>query len=155
MNLWERKCCGCTSFYRWVEKCINKYIMKETCISDSVDVISLVTGVWWSSPVLHHSDALWSWFISVSFCYEDWLPRIGFSSRLSIDEVFRSKWILATRRLDSNSCSSVVHCSRYFMEEDFDRITLNYAMFTKGIMPTVFQGFPSHLQKKIHGVGKH
>lgn len=38
-------------------------------------------------------------------------------------------------------------CSRHFVEEDFDRTTPNYVMLKKGVIPTVFQGFPSHLQK--------
>lgn len=69
-----------------------------------------------------------------------------FSTRFPRDEVLRKKWIQATRRLHFNPSRSAVLCSQHFKEEDFDRTTPNYVKLREGVIPSVFQGFPSHLR---------
>lgn len=69
------------------------------------------------------------------------------SARFPRDEVLRRKWILATRRKNFNPSRSAVLCSRHFVEEDFNRTRPNYAQLKEGVIPSVFQGFPCHLQK--------
>ena len=64
------------------------------------------------------------------------------------DRLMRQKWIQALRRLHYDPSSSAVICSEHFEKEDY-RENTKRRVLKKDAVPSVFKGFPAHLQKEV------
>lgn len=90
-------------------------------------------------------------YCCVPLCNSDEKKKpVGISfHEIPVDADVRARWLAAIRRdkwsPNTTSCYTKV-CSRHFKEEDF--IEGKRRRLKKGAVPSVFEGYPSHLQPK-------
>ncbi|XP_063850357.1 THAP domain-containing protein 2-like [Scylla paramamosain] len=74
-------------------------------------------------------------------------PSITFH-QLPKDPSRRKEWLAAIRRDNYTPGKQARLCSKHFRPDDFDRTSLCYVRLRDGVVPSIFEAFPSHLQKK-------
>ncbi|XP_063857357.1 THAP domain-containing protein 5-like [Scylla paramamosain] len=60
----------------------------------------------------------------------------------------RKEWLAAIRRDNYTPGKQARLCSKHFRPDDFDRTSLCYVRLRDSVVPSIFEAFPSHLQKK-------
>ncbi|KAI5702920.1 hypothetical protein M8J75_005585 [Diaphorina citri] len=72
-------------------------------------------------------------------------PGVTFH-KFPLDPERRALWVHAVRRKDWSPSHTARLCSDHFKEEDFDRTSRERVRLREETVPSVFPGFPSHMQ---------
>lgn len=62
------------------------------------------------------------------------------------DVELRRKWFHAIRRDNYNPKGRIFLCSEHFTDKDYNKNSKTYAKLLPGVIPSVFDSFPSHLK---------
>jgi hypothetical protein len=74
---------------------------------------------------------------------------LNFTFRFPKDPERRKAWVTATRLLNWEPSNNSVLCSKHFEERCIDKTSLFSVRLRDHAIPSVFDGFPKHLQVSI------
>ncbi|XP_055943111.1 THAP domain-containing protein 1-like [Argiope bruennichi] len=77
------------------------------------------------------------------------IPGITFH-KFPKDISLRNEWLLALRRENFRPTKYSRLCSEHFSEDQIDRTSLACVRLRANAVPTIFKGYPKHLQKKLN-----